>query len=229
MTRPRRSYRPPGSSKKPSQNDNVVWWTLGSVVNVASYVWPIRAGGAFVAGAFVGWRTWNVFGLRTVFATMCETVATAAGVADQAIWRREMVHEMREPGELAHVAIIFGAAIAIVRKSYKAQVEASDAGSVSDSDEAIFARTQVPDSDDEPGARYLFAELSRRQCRSQQGTATLAGALATMPKEEDASPYTPRRRLNFDGQPAPPVEGLARSASEVDQFFAQLIEHEEAA
>ena len=41
-------------SNNPRQNDNVVWWVVGSVVNVASFVRPIRAGGALVSGAFVG-------------------------------------------------------------------------------------------------------------------------------------------------------------------------------
>ena len=141
-----------------------------------------REGGSLVARAFIGWRVWKFFGLGAVFTKAYETFETIHEVTEQAqSWYETMV-DMWESGELESILMGVGtlaAGLYVSWKGYKAVVDGSAAGSDTDSDGEIIAGTQVADSDDEPDARHLFAELSRGQHHLQHSTATLADVLGT--------------------------------------------------
>ena len=81
-------------------------------------------------------------------------------------------------------------------RGYKVVTDGSEAGSDTDSDGDIISGTQVADSDDEPDARHLFAELSRGQQHLQHSIATLADVLSSSSSKE-AQPDTPRKKLSF--------------------------------
>ncbi|CAK0890897.1 unnamed protein product, partial [Prorocentrum cordatum] len=146
--------------KKAGEKDHFASWVIGGVFNTVSFMWLRRSGGLCAPAAFLGWRAWRVLGLGSALKSAHDTILFAG-------------EEMWESGELGTLVTAVGCVLAgayALRWVFGGgrRFWSGDSDSESEASDAEFVTgTQVPDSDDEPDARHLYAELAMGQSAHQ--------------------------------------------------------------
>ena len=212
-----------GGKKKSSKKTSLAnWvWVMGS--NMFCYGWLYRSWGGVAGVGFAAWRIWRYFQLGPLFVRMYEAGVAAKETAEEVSDYWSFVVDAWESGELETILMGLAGVVFViwaVSCGYRQWQGLSDSDSESDmSDGDVIVGTTVPDSDDEPDAKGLYAELQRGQDELRAGLLAIKEAMG-----QDRTRPPPRASSGAGGQDD---EGETPTASQLDQFIAKLNEHED--